>query len=832
MLHFAMMRRRLLSGLLILLACAAPAAGQARDVQVTLDQFGVGSAMRPGDYAAVRLELLSRLDTAATVWVQWEKTNADGDIAEHGRSITLTPGQPLKTWLYAPLSEDDDPGRVWSIKVFEFADGVKGGEIGGARISPSQAGAQAVDISTSLIAVIGNNRLGLSDYTVAGMRGRSVSAHEETRIISGIRTEDLPDRWFALRGFEAIAWGADVPPAGVTLDQADALRDYIRRGGHLVIVLPAQGTPWSLGASGQNLFEDLLPPRAPARHEDVPLSDTLAILSKSAGAATDFPMSLSVFGRIGAPAGDPEHLDPPRNGYYEPLVVLPDGRIVVVQRTFGHGRITICGIDISSARLTSMGLPHADVLWNRILGRRQDTPSASELQAIDQDGRLARSVPSSNNLGSGNLFAQFTQHEQSASVGILLAFVLFVGYWLVAGPGGFYALKHYRQVKHSWLAFAATAGLFTALAWGAVAAIRPKTIVVRHVTILDHIARKVGDGSHNPDRGDNDPQLQRAILYGSILLPSYGRVPVTLDDSARHNLLESWDPPGVAEAPFPNPARYGVDVSARINALDLPARSTTTRIRAEWIGGVSDSWGGMLSEDPLDPITVTIDPAGAEQISGSILSNLPGPLTNVTVFWIKNQRVRPRRYQSSGDVEQPWVNPVSSGQMLNIGNHWKVAGAVAPGGSISLAVPAGSILSLSIDNTYSDRFKSSGFPGVPSGSRAIGPDDRRWYMEMLSIFQQLAPPRYLVAPNTQGDQQTPSFYREVARELDLSTWFTRPCLIVIGWLENTPTPIPLEADGRPVASDGLTLVRWICPLPLNDEIAFRNVMETDGKSDE
>ena len=204
MLHFAMMRRSLLPGLLLLLAPAVPAAAQPRNVQVTLDRFGVGSAMRPGDWGAMRLELLSRLDEPTAVWVQWEKANADGDIAEHGRSLTLTPGQPLKTWLYAPLSDDDDPGRVWSVKVFEFADGVKGGEIGGARISPSMAGTQAIDISTSLMAVIGNNRLGLSDYTVTGMRGRTVSAHEETRIISGVRTEDLPDRWFSLRGFEAI----------------------------------------------------------------------------------------------------------------------------------------------------------------------------------------------------------------------------------------------------------------------------------------------------------------------------------------------------------------------------------------------------------------------------------------------------------------------------------------------------------------------------------------------------------------------------------------------------------------------------------------------------
>jgi hypothetical protein len=58
--------------------------------------------------------------------------------------------------------------------------------------------------------------------------------------------------------------------------------------------------------------------------------------------------------------------------------------------------------------------------------------------------------------------------------------------------------------------------------------------------------------------------------------------------------------------------------------------------------------------------------------------------------------------------------------------------------------------------------------------------------------------------------------RKLGRELDLSAWFTRPCLIVFGYLDEAPTPVPLLVEGRTPASVGLTVVRWIYPLPLDE----------------
>ena len=112
--------RRMRNDLLLaaLLVTALPALAQT-DVAIGLEQFGTGNAFRPGDYCAIRLKLTSILAEATPVWVQWEVPNADGDIAEYGRSLTLTPGVPAFVWLYAPLAPSVDTGTVWAVRVFD-----------------------------------------------------------------------------------------------------------------------------------------------------------------------------------------------------------------------------------------------------------------------------------------------------------------------------------------------------------------------------------------------------------------------------------------------------------------------------------------------------------------------------------------------------------------------------------------------------------------------------------------------------------------------------------------------------------------------------------------
>ena len=105
--------------------------------------------------------------------------------------------------------------------MFEERDGRRRRELGGARISPDLVSAFRHEIERGMIAVIGQSRMGLDGYGNPDptLRPNPPGAHEETRIVSGIAPQDLPDRWEAFKQFEAIAW-SDALPQQLRVDSA------------------------------------------------------------------------------------------------------------------------------------------------------------------------------------------------------------------------------------------------------------------------------------------------------------------------------------------------------------------------------------------------------------------------------------------------------------------------------------------------------------------------------------------------------------------------------------------------------------------------------------
>ena len=92
----------------------------------------------------------------------------------------------------------------------------------------------------------------------------------------------------------------------------------------------------------------------------------------------------------------------------------------------------------------------------------------------------------------------------------------------------------------------------------------------------------------------------------------------------------------------------------------------------------------------------------------------------------------------------------------------------------------------------------------------------RKQLEMLSLYSHLKPPTY-IKPSSDTSKTTDSYKssRDGGRELDFAKWFGRPCLIIMGFLQNSPLPVPISVDGDTIdQSDGVTFVRWIYPLPL------------------
>jgi len=827
---------RLMGALVLSLAAfGAPAAAQ---VELNVERFGVGSTYRPGDPTAIRVAATWRGSEARPVQIVWEVENADGDITEQTRTVVLNPGQTVSRWLYGRPGPRTEPQTTFTLRAFAEDEGRRGAELGVTRFSPSTASVAGTPVALEqrLVTVLGDGRMGLEGYGVAlPTLPMAVASHEMTRVATGLDAREMPDRWEGLSSIEAIVWST-APPQQLGLDEADALREWIRRGGQLVIVLPQAGNPWALGAPPSHPLHDLLPSRAPRRVEGVPFQRIVDLLSKD-------PLILNPRAATTLTIFDPTQLD---RGW-DPLLAIPaertertgrliagddglGGAVVGIQRDFGFGQITLLGIDADAAnrlRLQAGHFPQADAFWNRVLGRRCDTPQSADIVALERvrPPLINLSTTGVDSLGGGALAATRIAMSGEAVVGTLAALTLFVVYWLLAGPGGFGLLRARRLSHHAWLAFVATAAIFTAIAWMGGAALRQGNVRMQHVTFIDHISM-AGRGAQS-----DEPQYQRASTWFSAYLPGYGPTRISVDSQPGvRNLLTSWmTPPAGTPQRFPNTDRYAIPLGSPAD-YPVPARATAVQMEATWLGNVDPSWGSMPIAIEGHPVRehVTERPEQLVSVSGQLRHALPATLRQVVILHVSSIRTPLRREMPATDG-RPAPIPNAPGELLNFGrivvrDSWE-AGEILdlgrelyPDGARNLVRDGRGRdgLAAAIDGRYASEFAVRGGLAVdltPSPARA------RLYMEALSLFSLMKPPSWTREQSIGlGERTEQRLLRNFGRDLDLGPWFGRPCIVILGFLESTPSPVPIRIDGIEPPSDGLTVVRWICPLPVDADL--------------
>ncbi|MSR29729.1 MAG: hypothetical protein EXS03_09205 [Phycisphaerales bacterium] len=816
-------------------AVASANFARAQSVAITLEHFGVGDHVRPGDVIGIQLALTAELDAPTPVEVAWELPDGNGDIAQVTRRIVLSPGEPETVWLYAripprvPASNALD--EVTVVRLFEERNGARVRLIGSARLSGSSSTTPttAVDCEDDLIGVIGNGRMGLDVFATPRPGTSSIpSMNSLTRIARGIRVEDLPDSWEGLSPFQTIIWTQENPQA-LSRDLADALRQWIYRGGALVIVLPEAAEPWGVLSKATHPLSDLMPKWKAERIDAVPVRTILPILSKSdtlLNARATVPVVI--------------FRDPRSDRAYEPFIFMPtprdartglaaprtdslDGQVVGISRTYGHGRVTILGIDVDSLSRRSLQagpLPEGDIFWNRILSRRADTPSAQDYSTLAGAAptRLVTSGVALDDMGHGALVNDAIGMKGEAALGILAAFVLFLVYWALAGPVGYGLLSWRKQQRHAWLAFALVAIAFGVGVWAVGRTVSSTRVRAQHLTVIDSIWRSALD-----ERSD-EPAFQRAIAWFSAYLPGYGEATIEIaSDPEVRNTLTSWSPPPMGSGEgFPNPAIAKVPME-HPNEVVVSARATSASYEANWIGAVSPSWGRMPfcsdAERPLVQRVVTGSPVRVS-LSGVIEHRLPGPLRNVHMIHVMPLRNDPpRRLRADPLVNEPSDALPNHGRFVIL-SEWapstpiEIAQHLYPGGAMGADETIGSI-----DEAIRARY-SAPFLGDLFRTRLntlLNADRRALALDMLGIYSMLQPPAYLMNPPTAPDSVR--VHRMLARSIDLSPWFTRPCLIVWGTLDAAECPVPIFVNGETVPTEGTVIVRTVFPLIVDADLA-------------
>lgn len=762
--------------------------GDMGEIGVRVEGVGLNNAARPGEWAGVRVRLVERGDAQREVLVRVSLTDNDGDDAQYEAVVTTNPNVEQPVWLYARMPFDIANATGFRVGVFAAeespADPSTVGFIAGRLLGQTSfSWPPNITAATGLIGVVGLNPGGLPGYQQGSSREGNWLGHEWSQLIP-LRPDALPDRWMGLAMLREIVWNG-VSPAELRIEQVRALREWIERGGHLVVALPAVGQDW-LAVSNQELAA-MLPVVVVTRLEGEPRSSLRPLLTDEKPedlVISDEPVTVHVF-EPRAEAGP---------GEADCILADASGRCVVVSRSVGVGAVTLVGLPVWDRLLTSRGMPEADVFWHRVLGRRGQVATEAELaerkKSLDFDPQRRSLLRFDDDIPS--LIAK----SGRSLAGVMLGLVVFVVYWITAGPGGFALLKRRGWSRHAWMGFFGASIAFTALAWTGATLLRPKRVEVTHLSFLDHIYGQ---------------RIQRVRSWASVLVPVYGDATVSLesDDAGAGGsrfvqAVAPWEAArssgGIVRGSFPDARSYAINARSP-QSLTFPARATVKQVQLDWAGGLA--WESIRpvaasGEDPFRAVKITSQPGARSVLEGKLVHGLPATLKDVRIVVFRGQI--------------PVQGSPTAGSMLARWNAWALnPGEWEPGVALDLetVTPLGE--SIKEVSTLTDLLKSAGGDGAPS------PTDWKKRFEWAAFFNLLDPPEYRTGGNNW--EGPPLARREYTHGLDLSRWSTRPCLVVIGTLEtqgedSMPEPVRVATNGaeRKVFASGTTVVRWVYPL--------------------
>jgi len=778
---------RLCAALLCVLACCAvvdPAAAQ-DDVRIEWQSTGVGNVIRPTDWAPVRLKLTNLGGTWRKVVVEVEAPDIDGDIVRFQRGqqgeITLNPAGEYEiarpVWVHVMPPAGTQPNSEWRIRVLDL---------------DTRATLATTRISNFNVMERTQRAVGIAGLPIRGLgpyrNEADPSRHEVTRFITGLKLGELPDRWYGLGMLESLVWTeGDSSNRPDRVDSQSpvwqALREWVRRGGHLIISMPFDDNAWLASP-----LADMLPVSEVSRVKH--LQDQPVPLWLGSPSKTDAVLRIDY--SVYEPDDDAE-------------VLLRDqaGRPTVIAKPYGFGRVTMCGVSLVDRTLAKANLPNQKTLWNAIFSWHGPWHTESFVSNMVESEQFVPAYMRDERELTRFIARKIVMTRQAATT-LLLAIVVFAAYYLVAGPISFAVLKGRKQLHYSWLVFTAVVLVFTGVTWGGALLLRPQQSSIKHFTVLDF------DGRDN---------LVRAHSWLGLFVSAHGEVEVAIDPSRegvrRDTLVSAGLIADGSGADFPDTRRYVVDGGSPYRAA-VPMRSTAKQFEIDYMTALQPGSRGLLDERYAAPNGQVKVEEGV--LDAALKHNLPVTLSNITFVYCPGNGQTPwawrdissrwepgrlllqraivaNRERSNARVQLAW--PLSSGAPVT---GKRVQGVLTPFLAQTMSKPGGGI--------------ADPFTNVDDAAFGSSSTDIVYAMDLLSFYGAMPPPDYARTANIAAGKYMRMFKRRIARQLDLTPLIATRCLIVIGHAPGAQLPVPLRVDGDRIASKSGShlVVRAILPV--------------------
>ena len=414
--------------------CLCSATAQAK-VQFAMEDWGLGGSVKSGMWSPLYIELTStREDFFGTIQVEVDTGQKVKPL--YVKPLELVQNTQTRHWLYfrAPTSlQRQQYGYKFKWRICDARNRAvleNRWQNEPDRVFPAW---------DSLVAVFGTPNI-----TRAGISGMFNSESLLRVNVQRIYPLTAPDRAIGYESADALIWLNPDPEALATEEQREAIANYVRSGGHLVL---GAGTGWQ--ALTGSFLDELLPAN-PVGTIDV--SELPALTPYGLNEKADKAVTIM---KLTEPNGE--------------VLMRWRNRPVIVRGTAGAGRVTLVGFDPTKSPFST--LERRAEFWSGLLGL--DT------------SKKERIMPWNLRCASEPILRALNDFPGFKPINFTFVACFMIAYIILIGPVDYFVLKRLKKLHWTWVTFPVIAILCSYIAFALLSSGRVSGFMANAVSIVD-----------------------------------------------------------------------------------------------------------------------------------------------------------------------------------------------------------------------------------------------------------------------------------------------------------------------------------------------------------
>ena len=454
--------------------------------------------------------------------------------------------------------------------------------------------------------------------------------------------DQMPGRWLGYDAAEAVVIDTNDAETLAALNggRVEAIRQWVERGGHLIVAVSSR---WQAVVDGP--LGAILPAKVVGQTQVSPFDSLESFTGASHQAQFEnTPTQVAKLEDVEARGGR--------------VIASTLSTPLVVRGPYGFGRVTLVGLDVDAPPFA--GWPDRSLFWVKVIDLKAP-PGATDANVTASSAASQRIFADSLSDLATILRRSLDQFRGMTVVpfGWVAGFIAI--YILLIGPGDYFFLKKVlKRMELTWITFPTIVVTVSLLAYFAAYRIKGTDLRVNQIDVVDvDIPARVTRGTTWANLFSPQNRDYSIAIKPQSLLTENAPAPAGTETTI------SWFAAPETGLRGMNSRGQGIGFAGAGYAYAPPGRAETledVRVGIWSTKGVFARWFGPAPEAGA-MLDVDLTPVGTDRLAGTVTNRLPYPLKDVVIAFGKQIYHEIRTIEPGATVE------VDATGNRNLGNH-------------------------------------------------------------------------------------------------------------------------------------------------------------------